>query len=452
MNSSQLLKKIDSIISAVEKVNYVQASSIKRDDEKEKGKGLDSISNNDKINFRSEKFLIDNMSRSMDFFNPDRCIDKSGGGFYHFYGDDGTVYDKTTKVLATEARFIFTYATAYKYIPNKKYITAIEHSIKFLRGPLRNKKNGGYHWIIENGAPTESIIRTYAISFVLLAYSKAYSIGVKECKEYIKETYDLMEKNLFEAKYGLYAEETDENWVKTDYRSQSGNLHACEALIAAYSATNEIIYLDRALLIADNICNRQGGLCNGLVWEHYKKDWSIDMSFNNDSDELTIFRPWGFQTGHQTEWSRFLLMLNEYCIKENKKIIWLEAKAKYLFDISIKHAWDNEYGGLAYNFNPNGEICDYDKIFWTNCESIGSAAMLAMVTKEDKYWDIYDKLWKYCWKYFVDHKHGSWYRRCNRKFEKYFKEKTLRAKCIDPDYHILGGFDGALMMWNKYNK
>jgi len=29
-----------------------------------------------------------------------------------------------------------------------------------------------------------------------------------------------------------------------------------------------------------------------------------------------------------------------------------------------------------------------------------------------------------------------------------FTEKTHNPKCVDPDYHILGGFDGALQ-WMK---
>ena len=234
----------------------------------------------------------------MDFFNPDRCIDKSGG-FYHFYGDDATVYDKTTRVLVTEARFIFTYATAYEYLGNPQYLDAVRHGVQFLRGPLRNTKNGAYHWVLENGKPTDSKIYTYAMAFVLLAYSKAYGVGVEECKPFIAETFDLMEEHLFEPQYGLYAEEADASWKCTDYRSESGNLHSTEALIAAFEATKEDRYLDRAMLIANNICNRQAGLCQGLVWEHYNVDWSIDMSFNNDSEALTIFRPWGFQPGHQ---------------------------------------------------------------------------------------------------------------------------------------------------------
>eukprot|EP01084_Bolivina_argentea_P192577 330554_1 len=86
-------------------------------------------------------------------------------------------------------------------------------------------------------------------------------------------------------------------------------------------------------------------MCQGLVWEHYNEDWSPDMKFNNDSDALTIFRPWGFQPGHQVEWARLLITLAQY-----DKAIWFVDKAKYLFDIAVRQAWDAEHGGLAYSF------------------------------------------------------------------------------------------------------
>ena len=46
-----------------------------------------------------------------------------------------------------------------------------------------------------------------------------------------------------------------------------------KALIAAYEATKDAKFLDRAVTVADNCCNRQAGMCKGLVWEHYNEDW-----------------------------------------------------------------------------------------------------------------------------------------------------------------------------------
>merc|ERR1712196_477970 len=255
----------------------------------------------------------------------------------------------------------------------------------------------------------------------------------------LEETWELLETHMWDSKYGLYAEEADANWVVDPYRSESGNLHTCEALIAAYEGTSDKRFLDRAVLVADNMCNRQAGLCKGLVWEHYYQDRSPQWEFSNDSEALTIFRPWGFQPGHQVEWARFLITLNKYA-----PAIWWIPKARYLFDIAVKQAWDSQYGGLAYSFEPTGEVCNWDKIFWVQCESIGTAAMLAVSTGSDEYWEIYDRLWEYAWENFVDHKHGSWHRRANRQNELYFTEKTKLSLCVDPDFHMMGAFAGAL--------
>ena len=46
-------------------------------------------------------------------------------------------------------------------------------------------------------------------------------------------------------------------------------------------------------------------------------------------------------------------------------------------------------GGLAYSFSPDGTPCDWDKIFWVQCEAIGTAAMLATETGKDEYWEVH---------------------------------------------------------------
>ena len=251
---------------------------------------------------RTSEFLLNNIKESMKFFNPDKCTDPEGG-FFHFYDEAGHLFDTNVRKFVTEARFVFTYAVAFKWLGEEKYKKAVKHGVNSLRDTkkFRNEANGAYFWELKDGQPTDKKILTYAISFALLAYSKAVECGLKEALPYVRETYDLMEAHLWSEQYGLYAEEADEHWVLTDYRSQSGNLHTCEAMIAAYEATRDKLYLERALLIAENICIRQAGLAKGLVWEHYNDDWSAQIDFELDDPSLIIFRPWGFQPGHQVE-------------------------------------------------------------------------------------------------------------------------------------------------------
>ena len=144
------------------------------------------------------------------------------------------------------------------------------------------------------------------------------------------------------------------------------------------------------------------------------------------------------------EWARFLLTIDRHCKAAGQARWWLLPKARFLFDVATDKAWDDEFGGLCYSIDLDGAVCNGDKIFWVQCESIGTAAMLATVTGEAKYWAIYDKLWRYSWDKWVDHEHGSWLRRMTREHVPYFTEKTKLSLCVDPDFHMLGAYAGTL--------
>ena len=117
------------------------------------------------------------------------------------------------------------------------------------------------------------------------------------------------------------------------------------------------------------------------------------------------------------------------------RVVARARKARFLFDVAVAKAWDDEFGALCYSIDLDGAVCNGDKIFWVQCESIGTAAMLATTTGEAKYWAIYDKLWRYSWDKWVDHEHGSWLRRMSREHVPYFTEKTKLSLCVDPDFH-----------------
>jgi hypothetical protein len=55
--------------------------------------------------FRNRNFLLDHVRQTMAFYHP-RAIDPRGG-FYHFFKDDGKVYDAVTRHLVSSTRFIF---------------------------------------------------------------------------------------------------------------------------------------------------------------------------------------------------------------------------------------------------------------------------------------------------------------------------------------------------------
>ena len=382
--------------------------------------------------FRDPQLLEDHIKKTMAFYHP-RAIDPQGG-LFHFYKDNGEIYDRNTRHLVSSTRFVLTYSWAYRRFKNPEYLEATEHGVKFLRDAHRNPATGGYAWLLENGKAADGTNHCYGLAFVLAAYSNAHRAGVKGARGWMDETFDLMEKRFWEPAHGLYADEASPDWATLyPYRGQNANMHACEAMLAAWDASADRRFLDRAYLLAKNIAVRQAALAKGIMWEHYKQDWSVDWEYNRN-DKTNIFRPWGYQPGHMTEWAKLLLTLERHAahLPDAK---WLAPRAAGLFDLAMERAWDKEHGGLVYGFGPDNEFCDTDKYFWVQAESIAAAALLALRTKDDKYWTWYDRIWQYSWDHLVDHQYGAWYRILTRDNKKYSDEKSPAGKV---DYHTMG--------------
>ena len=385
--------------------------------------------------FRDPNFLLDHIRHTMAFYHP-RAIDPRGG-FFHFFRDDGTVYDANTRHLVSSTRFVFNYAMAWRRFGDPAYRKALEHGLTYLRERHRSPSTGGYAWLLNADGIVDATNHCYGLAFVLLAYAHAALAGIESARAWIGETFDLMEREFWSPASGLYADEAAPDWSSvSSYRGQNANMHACEALLAAFEATGQARYLDRAAKLAHNITVRQAALAGGLIWEHYQADWSIDWNYNKD-DKSNIFRPWGYQPGHLAEWAKLLLILqrNTNRLPKPEASQWLGARAIELFDAAMEHAWDDEFGGIVYGFAPDGSICDADKYFWVQAESLAAAALLAKHTGDEKYWQWYERIWDYSWKHFVDHEYGAWFRILSRDNRKYSDEKSPAGKT---DYHTMG--------------
>ena len=367
----------------------------------------------------------------MDFYRG-RAIDPSGG-LYHFYLDDGTVSDKRTRHLVNATRFVITHAMLYQLTGETPYQQDMRHAVSFLRNVFRDPVSGGYAWLLDwhEGQATvlDATRHCYGMAFVMLAYAHAYKAGVSEARDWLAETFDLAEKHFWNETDGLYGDEATPDWILQPYRGQNANMHACEAMIYAYTATGEARYIQRAETLARNITCRQAALANDMVWEHYDTHWQVDWEYNLH-DKSNIFRPWGYQPGHQTEWAKLLLKLDAHHSAD-----WHLPRAEALFNAAVSRAWDTTNGGFFYGYAPDDSICDGDKYHWVQAETFAAAALLATRTGKEEYWRWYDKTWDYCWRHFVDHQHGAWFRILDPANLNHTRDKSPAGKV---DYHDIG--------------
>ncbi|MFT5707176.1 MAG: mannose/cellobiose epimerase-like protein (N-acyl-D-glucosamine 2-epimerase family), partial [Oceanospirillaceae bacterium] len=186
-------------------------------------------------------FLKQHIDKTMAFYHP-HCIDKKGG-FYHYFRDDGSIYNSTNRHLVSSTRFVFNYAMAAINTEQEElkqqYLLAVQHGLDFLRDVHLNPQTGGYAWQLEGGVVSDGTNHCYGLAFVMLAYSTALKAGVDSCKAYIAETYELMEQHFWDENAQLYADECSADFLElNDYRGQNANMHSCEGMIAAFEATS----------------------------------------------------------------------------------------------------------------------------------------------------------------------------------------------------------------------
>ncbi len=385
--------------------------------------------------FRDPSFLRSHALWVMDFYMP-RAIDPSGGTF-HFLLDDGTVYDTQTRHLVSATRTVITCAIACELSRDpahkEMFKAQAAHALRFVEDAFFDTQHQGYHWVIHwvdgQSSPVDSTRHMYGLAFVMLAAARAHRMGVAGAKGILERAYAIAEMRFFEPAQGMYADDASADWLVSDYRGQNANMHACEALIAAFEATAEKTYIERAETLALGITQRQAALCDGGIWEHYRTDWLPDLEYNRH-DNTNIFRPWGYQAGHFTEWAKLLCQLDTHLPRG-----WHIPRAKELFDRSLAVAWDTAHGGIHYGFDLQERICEPAKYHWVQAESLAAAALLALHTGQDGYWEAYDRIWQYCWRHFVDHESGAWFRILTAKNFNLTREKSPAGKV---DYHNMG--------------
>jgi mannose/cellobiose epimerase-like protein (N-acyl-D-glucosamine 2-epimerase family) len=379
-------------------------------------------------NFYQKSFLVEHIQSILAFYQP--VVMDQLGGYFHNFKDDGTVFNAGFKQLVSSARIVVNYARGASLLDNKEYKARALHGLQYIEEVHWQTQSQTYAWTLQDNQPLDMTQQAYGYAFILLAYSAVHKHGVRDALDDMLRTYDLLEQRFWQADYGLYADEISADGVMSDYRGQNSNMHLCEAMIAAYEASSDSRYLERAKLLAQHITQRQADLTDGLIWEHYQTDFQPDWEYNKH-DPKNLYRPWGFQPGHQTEWAKLLV-----AIYRHSKESWLLEKAEALFDRAYSQSWDEEFGGLIYGFGPDNKWCDDDKYFWVQAESFAAAAMLYQQTQKSKYLDAYQQLWNYSWQHFVDHQYGAWFRVLKRDNSKYSDEKSSAgAKC---DYHTLG--------------
>ncbi|WP_129116527.1 AGE family epimerase/isomerase [Halegenticoccus tardaugens] len=382
---------------------------------------------------RDPSRLRDEIAGILSFYYP-TCIDQERGGYVAQLDEvDGSIYDPDPKHLVATCRFVANFGVAATLGVGEnddRWLDAAAHGLAFLDGGHRDPESGGYRWLLDGREPADRTLSCYGHAFVLLAAACAEAASVPGSEGAVDDAADLLVDRFWEPLHRLCASEFGPGWEdESDYRGQNENMHACEAMLAAYEATDDGEHLDRAVAIARRLTVDLAAATDGLLWEHYTADWEHDFAYNRDEPDH-LFRPWGYQPGHHAEWAKLLGGLARHRDDD-----WLVDRAVELFDAAVENGWDDEFGGFYYTFGRDGEPIVTDKHGWPVAEAIGASAILAELTGEDRYRDWYDRLWAYAEVNLINRPRANWYGKLTRENERI---EPGDGPAVEPGYHPIG--------------
>lgn len=392
--------------------------------------------------FESLDFLNSHIQATLRFYNP--IVFAPNGGFRGCFLDTGESFAPNARSLVGSARYVLNYATAFRLYGTAKHREWAEWGLSFLT-QVHKQETGHYAWLLDGDTLTDSRVMAYGHAFVLLAAASCVRAGIQSASETLYETYAFLETYFWDAASGAYYDERDQTLdVLSPYRGQNANMHMCEALLEAWKATGDIQFLDRAESLAHLFAFELADQSGGKIWEHYDVNWQVDMAYNIDKPN-DRYKPWGFQPGHQTEWSKLLMILHG----ERPDEKWLK-KARSLYDQAMEMGWDKQYGGIVYGVGPDGTVCASEKYFWVQAESFAAAWRLYDATGEEKYLQDYNRIWKWSWEHMIDHTHGAWFRVRNQDGSPVDNKKSPLGKT---DYHTMGAcWDVMAVQTARQNK
>ena len=279
----------------------------------------------------------------------------------------------------------------------------VDHGMSYLWNHHRDTRHGGYVWSLDDDGPKDDTKQAYGHAFVLLAASSAKVVGHPLADRLLADISQVLDERFWEEQHGAVAEEFARDWSAiSQYRGQNSNMHLTEALMAAFEATGEKLYLDRAERIAELIIGRHAASLGYRVAEHFHADWSLDKDYRG----YDVFRPYGTTPGHWLEWARLLLQL---WVLGGKRHPWMPDAARELFRQSVELGWDRDKGGFFYALDWDNHPRLPHKLWWPCAEAIGAAAFLIEHSPSEFHEAWYRHVWGFADRHLIDHEHGGWH-------------------------------------------
>jgi cellobiose epimerase len=354
-------------------------------------------------------------------------VNNRRGGFHQSMTRDWSLRPDENAFLVYQARMTWTAAAfaAFSGAHHDEFVGYARHGIAFLDDRMRDKEQGGFHWIVGAAGTLDPRLgdekHVYGTAFVVYAASVVRQvIGDERALKVARDAFDWLEQHAHDQKHGGYFEairrdgtpilswqasaplsqRTDRLGVYYGFKSMNSHIHLLEALTELAKVDDRPIVHERLretfLIVRDRIAVEPGALNLYLT-----PDWRAIPAHDS--------------FGHDVETAYLLVEAARELKLPDDPQTW--QVARLLVDHALEWGWDEQYGGF-YDKGESfgGGAFDLKKVWWTQAEGLNTLLLMHRYDKRrtDRYSKAFWKQWAFIEKHMIDPIDGGWYAETTR--------------------------------------
>jgi mannose 2-epimerase len=354
-----------------------------------------------------------------------RMIDHKNGGYLTHFDEFGNDTGEDEKSLIAQSRSVYTLSSAHRAGFGDGRLAALAtHGVDFMIHKMWDKRDGGFFWMMDRAGNVKMDQKIlYGHSFAIYCLSEyTLATGDPRGREYAELSFDLIQKHCSDTLYGGYFEMFDRGWSLAGPGSKGGDrktldvhMHLMEAFTTLYECSQKEIHRRKLMEDIEILLQR-------MIHPEYKTgipqftaDWKLAPQIKFD-----IVWGWDRYTGEGVKDNPG----DNTCYGHNAEFAWLLKHAldilgvdqnSYLqlfssiFDHTVDHGIDTEYGGVYVEGPHSGGVYDTEKEFWQQAEVMIALLDAFLIFEDEKYWTAYKNVHAFVFNKVINRDMGEWY-------------------------------------------
>ena len=266
----------------------------------------------------------------------------------------------------------------------------VDHGLAALTGPLRGPGGSWYSEVVPTSETSatpvpRSVLSQRAQSAMIGAAAAALMAGHAEAGTLLADLETDQDRRWWDPNVGAVREEIDPaTGARSPLRRLSTNLDTAQSYLAAWEATGNRVWFDRArsiMRLVGEIAARSGFALPDLFDEEWRP-----LPPTSDQPPLELIRPADTLPGLGFKAARLIGQIHAILTHMGETPgPWMLDTAVSLYERAHADGWtDDGIGGIVYTLDATGVVVAPERMHWVVCEAASAARVLAELVDPDR--------------------------------------------------------------------